>query len=232
MKTDRIPVALEGTPFILFAAFVTLICALLAREAATVAGLATTAFVLYFFRDPSRLIPEDETALVSPADGRVILSEEVMDERYLGARVRKVSIFMNIFDVHVNRAPFSGTVEQVIYTPGRFYSADSPRAGLENETCAVVLDAGGGLRLAFVQMAGLIARRIVCWAERGDLLTKGTRFGLIRFGSRVDLYLPLELRMEIKLGARVKAGETVLGRFANRSIRDKTKLDQQGDNKP
>jgi len=206
-------VALEGTPFILFAAFVTLIAALLEREAAALLGVAGTAFVLYFFRDPSRLVPDDETAMVSPADGRVILIEEVMDDRYLGAKAQKVSIFMNIFDVHVNRAPFSGQVERIVYTPGRFYSADSPRAGLENETCAVILDAGNGRRLAFVQMAGLIARRIVCWAERGDCLTKGERFGLIRFGSRVDLYLPLDLRLEIKMGAQVKAGETVLGRF-------------------
>ena len=205
--------ALEGTPFILFAAFVTLIAALLEREAAALLGVAGTAFVLYFFRDPSRLVPDDETAMVSPADGRVILIEEVMDDRYLGAKAQKVSIFMNIFDVHVNRAPFSGQVERIVYTPGRFYSADSPRAGLENETCAVILDAGNGRRLAFVQMAGLIARRIVCWAERGDCLTKGERFGLIRFGSRVDLYLPLDLRLEIKMGAQVKAGETVLGRF-------------------
>lgn len=215
MKTPRIPVALEGTPFILLAAFATLIAALLARETVAMLGLATTAFVLYFFRDPARLVPDDETALVSPADGRVILIDEVMDDRYLHARVRKVSIFMNIFDVHVNRAPCCGTVERIVYTPGRFYSADSPRAGLENETCAVVLDAGNGRRLAFVQMAGLIARRIVCWAERGDRLTTGGRFGLIRFGSRVDLYLPVDLQLTVKNGDRVKAGETVLGRFVN-----------------
>lgn len=214
MKTPRIPVALEGTPFILFAAFVTLIAALLEREAAAMLGVAGTAFVLYFFRDPSRLVPDDQTALVSPADGRVILIEEVMDDRYLNAMVRKVSIFMNIFDVHVNRAPFSGQVEQIVYTPGRFYSADSPRAGLENETCAVILDAGTGRRLAFVQMAGLIARRIVCWAERGDSLSKGERFGLIRFGSRVDLYLPLQVELLVKKGEKVRAGETVIASLA------------------
>lgn len=213
MKTARVPVALEGIPFILFAAFATLIAALSVCTSAALLGLVATAFVLYFFRDPSRVVPEDDTALVSPADGRIIVVEQVMDDRYLKAQAQKVSIFMNVFDVHVNRSPFGGTVERIDYAPGRFYSADSPRAALENETCAVVLDAGQGRRLAFVQMAGLIARRIVCWAERGDILAKGARFGLIRFGSRVDLYLPLDLRLEVKRGQRVRAGETVLGRF-------------------
>jgi phosphatidylserine decarboxylase len=213
MKIARIPVALEGSPFILFAAFATLVAALLNKEAATLIGLAVTAFVLYFFRDPSRVVPDDTATLVSPADGRIILIEPVADDRYLNARVQKISIFMNVFDVHVNRVPFAGVVEKIVYSPGRFYSADSPHAALENETCAVVLDGGHGRRMAFVQMAGLIARRIVCWAEKGDSLTKGSRFGLIRFGSRVDLYLPLELRLEIKKGQCVKAGQTILGRF-------------------
>lgn len=213
MKIVRIPVALEGTPFILFAAFATLIAALLNNQAAAVIGLAVTTFTLYFFRDPSRVVPDDATALVSPADGRIILIEQVVDDCYLQARVQKISIFMNVFDVHVNRVPFAGLVEKIVYSPGKFYSADSPRAGLENETCAVLLDGGQGRRMAFVQMAGLIARRIVCWAEKGDLLSKGSRFGLIRFGSRVDLYLPLELRLEVAMGQRVKAGQTILGRF-------------------
>ena len=213
MKIARIPVALEGTPFIAFAAFATLIAALLHNEAATLAALAVTAFVLYFFRDPSRVVPDDPSTLVSPADGQIILIEQVVDDRYLQTSVQKISIFMNVFDVHVNRTPFAGVVEKIVYSPGRFYSADSPRAALENETCAVVLDGGQGRRMAFVQMAGLIARRIVCWAEKGDLLVKGSRFGLIRFGSRVDLYLPMDLRLEIKKGQRVKAGQTILGRF-------------------
>jgi len=216
MKTPRIPVALEGTPFILFAAFATLIAALLEQDAAAGVGLAATAFVLYFFRDPSRHVPDDETALVSPADGRVIIVDEVQDDHYLHTKVRKISIFMNVFDVHVNRVPCSGQVEKIVYEPGRFYSADSTRAALENETCAVILNTASGHRLAFVQMAGLIARRIVCWAQKGDTLSKGLRYGLIRFGSRVDLYLPLEMRLEVKLGQRVKAGESVLARFVSR----------------
>ena len=215
MKIARIPVALEGTPFILFAAFATLIAALLNNEAVALIGLAGTAFVLYFFRDPSRVVPDDAATLVSPADGRIILIEQVTDNCYLNASVQKISIFMNVFDVHVNRVPFAGVVERIVYSPGRFYSADSSRAALENETCAVVLDGGQGRRMAFVQMAGLIARRIVCWAEKGDVLAKGSRFGLIRFGSRVDLYLPLDLRIEVTKGQRVKAGQTILGRFTS-----------------
>lgn len=213
MKTVRIPVALEGAPFIAFAAFATLIAALLGKEAAALLGLALTTFTLYFFRDPSRVVPADPAALISPADGRILLVEQVVDDRYLQTTVQKVSIFMNVFDVHVNRTPYSGVVEKIMYAPGRFYSADSPRAALENETCAVVLNGGPGRRLAFVQMAGLIARRIVCWAEEGDTLAKGSRFGLIRFGSRVDLYLPLDLHIEVKKGQVVKAGQTIIGRF-------------------
>lgn len=210
----RIPVAIEGAPFILFAAFATLIMALLGQQVSTVIGLAVTAFVLYFFRDPSRIVPDDDSVLVSPADGRIIIIDpKVHDDRFLMADVQKISIFMNVFDVHVNRIPFSGTVEQIVYSAGKFYSADSMRAGLENETCAVILNAGNNRRMACVQMAGLIARRIVCWAEKGDTLTKGSRFGMIRFGSRVDLYLPKELRIDVKNGQRVKAGETILGRF-------------------
>lgn len=210
----RIPVANEGTPFILFAAFTTLIMALLNQQIAALIGLAVTAFVLYFFRDPSRIVPDDDSALVSPADGRIIVVEpKFHDDRFLMADVQKISIFMNVFDVHVNRTPFSGTVEQIVYSAGKFYSADSMRAGLENETCALILDAGSNRRMACVQMAGLIARRIVCWAEKGDTLTKGSRFGMIRFGSRVDLYLPAELHIDVKNGQRVKAGETILGRF-------------------
>ncbi|MBA3014220.1 MAG: phosphatidylserine decarboxylase family protein [Proteobacteria bacterium] len=214
MKSIRIPVANEGVPFILFAAFATVIMALLNQQVATLTGLAVTAFVLYFFRDPSRIVPNDDLALISPADGRIIVIDpKVHDDRFLMADVQKISIFMNVFDVHVNRTPITGTVEQIIYSSGKFYSADSMRAGLENETCALILSTIGNRRLACVQMAGLIARRIVCWAEKGDTLTKGSRFGMIRFGSRVDLYLPAELRIEVKNGQRVKAGETILGRF-------------------
>lgn len=213
MKKARIPVAQEGYPFIALAGFATLVAAVLEHDLLSCLLLALTAFILYFFRDPARIVPEQDDALVSPADGRVILVEKVYDDTFLNEHACKVSIFMNIFDVHVNRAPFSGRVTSIRYRPGKFYAADSERGALENETCALLLDGGEGRTLACVQMAGLIARRIVCWAERGDALRKGQRFGLIRFGSRVDIYLPLQVQLEVSVGRRVKAGETILGYF-------------------
>ena len=215
MKSPRIPVACEGYPFILFAAFATFIAALLGYDLAALLGTAITGFILYFFRDPERWITDAEDALVSPADGKVILIEKVFDDKFVKEQVYKISIFMDVFNVHVNRTPFSGIVEKIIYSPGRFYSANTDRGALENETCAVVLNTTNNRKLAFVQMAGLVARRIVCWAQKGDNLIKGERFGLIRFGSRVDLYLPTDIQVEVRLGDKVKAGETILGYFPN-----------------
>lgn len=211
MKAQHIPVAREGYPFVGFAAFATIIFALLGYDIIAFWAMLLTGFVLYFFRDPSRIIPAAPDALVSPADGKVILVEKVFDDRFVNEQVYKVSIFMNVFNVHVNRVPFSGTVNAITYSPGRFYSADTERGALENEFCAVTMTTEAGQRFAVVQVAGLIARRIVCWAEQGDALSRGQRFGLIRFGSRVDLYLPLETQLEITTGQKVKAGETVLG---------------------
>jgi len=213
MKEVRIPVAGEGYPFIGFAGFVTLITALLDYDMATLAGLAVTAFVLYFFRDPERVSPTAADAIVCPADGKVISIDKQFDDKFINEHVYKISIFMNVFNVHVNRVPFAGTVTDIKYSPGRFYSANSERGALENETCAVVMECENGRRFAFVQMAGLIARRIVCWAEKGDYLAAGQRFGLIRFGSRVDIYLPSQVQVEVSNGQKVKAGETVLGYF-------------------
>ena len=211
MIKTRVPVAHEGYPFILLAGFATLVVAILGLFIPTMVLLAITIFVLYFFRDPERIAPGEDDVLVSPADGKVILVERVFDERFVKEHVYKVSIFMNVFNVHVNRSPFPGRVERIVYTPGTFYSADSQRGALKNESCAVILNAVRGQRMARVQVAGLVARRIVCWAEPGDELKRGERFGLIRFGSRVDLYLPLATQLEVAVGRRVKAGETVLG---------------------
>ncbi|RJX26893.1 MAG: phosphatidylserine decarboxylase family protein [Desulfurivibrio sp.] len=211
MKEQHIPVAREGYPFIGFTAFVTTVLAVLGYDIIAFWAMLLTGFVLYFFRDPSRIIPAESDVLVAPADGKVILVEKVFDDRFVNEQVYKVSIFMNIFNVHVNRAPFPGTVTTITYSPGRFYSADTERGALENEFCAVTMTTDAGQRLAVVQVAGLIARRIVCWAEHGDALSRGQRFGLIRFGSRVDLYLPLKTQLEIAVGQKVKGGETVLG---------------------
>ncbi|MDH5299531.1 MAG: phosphatidylserine decarboxylase family protein [Desulfobulbaceae bacterium] len=214
MKEPRIPVAQEGYPFIGFAAFVTLLLGIIGFATLALLSLLVTAFVLYFFRDPSRISSDEKDVLVSPADGKIIVIDKIFDDRFVKEHVYKVSIFMNVFNVHVNRVPFNGEVTQIHYSPGRFYSADTERGALENEFCAVTMKTESGGRLAFVQVAGLIARRIVCWAQLGDRLQRGQRYGLIRFGSRVDLYLPLQVQLEVKLGQKVRAGETVLGYFS------------------
>lgn len=211
MFTPQIPVAKEGYPFIGYAAFCTLILALLGLPVATIISFIVTTFVLCFFRDPERFTPPGEDALVSPADGKVIGVETIQENGFIEGKVLKISIFMNVFNVHVNRIPINGTVEKIVYKPGKFYSADSAKGGLENEYCAAIIRTPQGKSLAFVQIAGLIARRIVCWLEPGDEVIRGRRFGLIRFGSRVDLYLPTETNVIIKEGDKVRAGETVLG---------------------
>ena len=214
MKTPRIPIALEGYPFILFAAFATLVLAFLELAVLALPCLLLTGFVTWFFRDPERVGPDRSDAFVSPADGKVIVAEEVDDLRFVQGRAYKVSIFMNVFNVHVNRVPYQGRVEQVLLRPGKFYAADSERGALQNENCALTIQAGNNLRYGVVQMAGLIARRIVCWAEKGDELVTCQRYGLIRFGSRVDLYLPLQVEMLVKKGDKVRAGETVIASLA------------------
>ncbi len=214
MQEKHIPVAREGYPFIFFCAFVSIIFAVLGYIVIALPAMMLTGFVLYFFRNPSRVVPDGEDVFVSPADGKIILLEKVFDDRFVNEHVYKISIFMNIFNVHVNRIPFPGRVEAITYSPGRFYSANSERGALENEFCALTMSTSSDQRYAVVQIAGLIARRIVCWAQKNDTLGRGQRFGLIRFGSRVDLYLPLKTQIEVATGQKVKAGETVLGYLA------------------
>ncbi|HEB69157.1 MAG TPA: phosphatidylserine decarboxylase family protein [Desulfobulbus sp.] len=214
MKKQHLPLAREGYPFIFFCAFAALLCALLGLTAATFIGLLLTTFVTWFFRDPSRVIPDDPAAIVCPADGRVIIIKEMDDDRFLKGRVLKISIFMNIFNVHVNRIPCLGRVERILFKPGKFYSADNEKAALHNEYCAVTLATPSGIRYCVVQVAGLIARRIVCRAEPGDTIAAGRRYGLIRFGSRVDLYLPPDTKVEVQLRQKVRSGETILAHLS------------------
>ena len=211
MHTPRVPLASEGYPFILFSAFATLAFSLLGLVVPALGALLLTAFVTYFFRDPARVLPEETDAIVSPADGKVIVVRELDDDCFLHERVHKISIFMNVFNVHVNRIPLAGTVERVVLTPGRFYAADKDKAVLHNERCALTVATPAGARYAVVQIAGLIARRIVCRAEPGDRVTAGQRYGMIRFGSRLDLYLPLTTEVTVHEGEVVRAGESVLG---------------------
>ena len=213
MKTPSIPIAQEGYPFIFLSGLSGLITALIGYDIIALCCLALTAFITYFFRDPTRITPEGSDLMISPADGKIIIVEDIHDERFLNEHVRKVSIFMNVFNVHVNRTPLKGTVEKIHLQPGEFYSADQNKAALHNEHCALTIKTDNNVLYGVVQVAGLIARRIVCWAEKGDMLKTGQRFGLIRFGSRVDLYLPLSFEVEVKVGQKVTAGETIIAKM-------------------
>lgn len=210
MIKPKIPIAHEGYPFIAIAAFLSLVFSITGLNTLLLLSLLATAFITYFFRDPERFVPADSNLIISPADGKVIVIEEVTDERFTHQDAIKISIFMNVFNVHVNRAPLSGTVEKIIYRPGKFYSADSVKGAEQNEYCGIVLNNSHGFKIACVQVAGLIARRIVCYLEQGDTIAAGRRFGLIRFGSRVDLYLPRSMATQVKIGQKVIAGETIL----------------------
>lgn len=214
MLKSKVPVAEDGYPFIFYAAFLTLVCAFLGYPALTIVLLGVTTFVLMFFRDPERIIPTGDDTVLSPADGKVIVSERVKDVRFSDQDLLKISIFMNIFNVHVNRNPVSGIVKRVAYVPGAFLAADNQKAHLKNEYCAVTVTDHTNVEITYVQIAGLIARRIVCWLEPGDSIIRGQRFGLIRFGSRVDVYLPGDSQPMVSPGEKVTAGETVLARLA------------------
>lgn len=169
-------------------------------------------FIAAFFRDPERVPPPEGGAIVSAGDGKVVAVQPVLDDFWLGGEGIQVSVFLSIFDVHVNRIPFSGRVDAVEYRSGRFRPAFAHRASAENEQ-AIVRIRGHGFTMVVKQIAGFLARRIVCRLTRGDRVTIGQRFGLIKFGSRIDHLLPPTARVKVKVGDRVKAGETVIGVF-------------------
>lgn len=211
MRNQNQPVAAEGYPFIALFAFVTLILALLGWAILTILSLALTLFCIYFFRNPERHAPPDPDAVVSPADGKVVFVGTVREDRCLKGEAIKVSIFMSVFNVHVNRVPYSGKVLDIFYNKGEFFNAALDKASLENEQAGILLETEQGRPLLFVQIAGLIARRIVSYPKIGDFLERGRRYGLIRFGSRVDVYLPLDAEVAVRVGDRTVAGESVLG---------------------
>ncbi len=213
MRNKNQPVALEGYPFIALFAFVTLVLALLDWSFFTVIFLALTLFSVYFFRNPDRTIPQGENLVVSPADGKVVFAGVVKEERLLNQEAFKVSIFMSVFNVHVNRVPCSGKVVDQFYNKGLFVNAALDKASMENEQAGMLLETSGGSKILVVQIAGLIARRIVTYPIIADVLERGQRYGLIRFGSRLDVYMPIETQIQVKLGDRCVAGETVLGKL-------------------
>jgi phosphatidylserine decarboxylase len=205
------PIAREGFPFIAVAAIAALIAFWFGLSWVAAGLLLVTLFIAWFFRNPERRVPGNPRQVVSPADGKVIRIEEVDDADFGGETVRKISIFMNIFNVHVNRIPYPGEVVSIVYRPGKFFSADLDKASEHNERNAVLIRSQDGQRIKTVQIAGLIARRIVCWIQEGLVIDKGERFGLIRFGSRVEVYLQLQARILVRVGDKVRAGETPMG---------------------
>ncbi len=178
-------------------------------------------FVLQFFRDPPRPIPSEPGAVLSPAHGKVVAIGEV-DDPYLKRRAYRISIFMNVFSVHSNRTPVGGVVRGRWYYPGRFFNAAMDKASLENERNALWIRTVSGIDVVVVQIAGLIARRILCYVEKGDPVAGGERYGFIRFGSRVDVYLPPDARVDVKLGQWVQAGSVVIARMGGAAAVDET----------
>lgn len=206
-----VPFAKEGFPFIGVAAGSTLIAGWLGWTPVAVAAAVLTAFVAWFFRNPPRVIPQGPGLVVSPGDGKVLAVEEEFEPRYLKDRAVRISIFLNVFDVHINRMPCEGIIEDVQYQPGLFLVASKPHATLKNEQNALMIKTVEGVKVVCVQVAGLIARRIVWWVNPRDRAVRGERYGLIRFGSRMDTYVPVGTAIKIAVGDRVKGGETILG---------------------
>ena len=210
MKHDQF-IAVEGLPMILPLAGATLLALVAGYRGLGLVLLLLTLFVLWFFRNPQRKTPEKEKLVISPADGKVIRIEETASEEQPGKTCLKISIFMNVFNVHVNRIPYSGRVRFIRYRPGKFLSANLDKASALNERNTVMVQTDDGREIMTVQIAGLIARRIVCWLREGMQVRKGDRFGLIRFGSRLEVFLPLGSAILVEVGDRVRAGETPIG---------------------
>jgi phosphatidylserine decarboxylase len=203
----------EAVPFVAVFASLALLAAASRFGSLFWVLLLATLCVTAFFRNPHRSIPEDPKAIVSPADGRILAVESLPSAGLIPVPSRKISIFMSPFNVHVNRVPASGTVKRKAHRPGKFYVASLPKASSENERMELVIETPNGFSLGIVQIAGRLARRIVCYPGEGDPVEKGKRFGLIRFGSRVELFLPQEVSVSVQPGQNVKGGETVMGYF-------------------
>jgi phosphatidylserine decarboxylase len=201
-------IAREGWPFVFASLAAALVVWVLAGFAWSVPLWLVATFVIQFFRDPPRAVPQQANAVLAPADGRIVKVEKARDP-YTERDTLLISVFMNVFNVHSNRSPVDGTVERVDYSRGKFINADLDKASTENERNAMVLKLDGE-RITVVQVAGLIARRILCYVKAGDRLARGQRYGFIRFGSRVDVYLPLTARPKVAVGDRVAATSTIL----------------------
>ncbi|MDL2209668.1 phosphatidylserine decarboxylase family protein [Desulfovibrio sp. OttesenSCG-928-O18] len=210
MRQGSIGIAPEGYPFIFLLAFSAVIFGIIGCWPVAVIFLGGTWFAGHFFRDPERVVPTETGIAVSPADGKVVKIQPAPDP-FSGEALTCVSIFMNVCNVHVNRSPVAGKVKAIAYYPGKFFNAAWDKASTDNERCAYAIE-GKDATFSMVQIAGLIARRIVCRVEEGDKLNRGERFGLIRFGSRVDLYLPAGYSPSVSVGEKVVAGQSIVAR--------------------
>jgi phosphatidylserine decarboxylase len=208
------PVAKAGYPFIIAGAFTTSVFAFLEFTVLAIFGLVVTFFLAFFFRDPDRIIPNSKAQVVSPADGKVVAVESIDSSPYYEGTCQKISVFMSVFNVHVNRIPYAGKVQRISYRPGKFFVAHLDKASKDNERNAIFLKTKEGKTICTVQIAGLVARRIICKLKEGDTMARGQRFGMICFGSRVDVYLPSDFKPEIAVGDEVKAGTSILGELS------------------
>lgn len=206
-------IAREGYPFILTAALLALFALAAGWKWIALAFAFFTVVFLGFFRDPNRIPPIGEGLILSPADGKVVGVKKGEKDGLFGGAETRISIFLSPFDVHVNRAPSRGRVEDVRYQKGSFFAAYKEEASQSNEKNAITIVDPGGRKLGVVQIAGVLARRIICYVKQGDALEPGQKFGLIMFGSRVDLFLPGGTRVDVVVGQRVRAGETIIGKF-------------------
>jgi phosphatidylserine decarboxylase len=211
IRNTFVPIHREGYPFIAVFAVATLVLWLISTYLFFI-GLILTAWCIYFYRDPERVTPVDDRLIVSPADGVVSSVGPAIPPQELGmgsVEMTRVSVFMNVFSCHVNRSPARGRITAIQHRPGKFLNADLDKASAENERNGLVIDSPNG-PLAVVQVAGLVARRIVCWAQPNENIGTGERFGLIRFGSRVDVYLPATARPRVAVGQMAVGGETII----------------------
>ena len=202
----------DGYPFIIVFALISILVYFFGKPWIAILPIIITLFMLFFFRDPERRIPKGEDIFVSPADGKVILIKDVYEKDYLKTDSKEISIFMSLFNVHVNRSPYDGKVSFIKHTSGKFLVAHKDAASIKNESTVMVIDGRNG-KIVVRQVAGFIARRIVCKAKTGDELRRGERYGMIKFGSRLDVYLPKDVKIKVKAGDKVKAGETILGQM-------------------
>jgi len=219
MRNQNIPIAAEGFPFIFGAAVTTVILYTFATGSnslllygLTAFSLVLTLFIAYFFRNPHRAVRSDDNDVLAPADGQVIFLGDATED-HLNREMTKISIFMSVFNVHINRVPITGKLVDNYYVKGKFLDVRDERATFENERNGLVIETLQGLQIVVVQVAGLIARRIVCYPRVGEMMLKGQRYGLIRFGSRLDVYLPKGSAVAVKMGDKTVAGVTILGRL-------------------